>query len=127
MAELKKQKLEEMKDTTGTQQDGEAEEQAKVEHANLLRLKFLAQDLSRFVKAEQKRRLKEQAAQELLGHEKEGEAKAKEENHADEAKVVEDSKPEGGAIPARGDQKLEEEKKHQDSDAEKSEDDEEQW
>jgi len=83
MAELKKQKLEEMKDTTGAQQDGEAEEQAKVEHANLLRLKFLAQDLSRFVKAEQKRRLKEQAAQELLGQEKEGEAKAKKENKKD--------------------------------------------
>lgn len=110
-----------------------------IPNENMLRLKFLAEDLTKVVKVEQKRRFKEQQAANLerLRLQK---AKEKEEKAAAEAAKLqsaevaadskEDAKEAGPAeviVKSKSEAKKEEEKKHGASDAEKSDEEEDQW
>ena len=150
VAAFRKQKEEEATALNPGAQDDKKEEnkaeeasKGKIDHENMPRLKFLALDLSKIIKIEQKRVLEEERAArlEILRLEKIKEREKKVEElvlkHCFLKKgfkvwqlVTRDQKPaeEGGST---GDDqkaikgKRAEEKKHQDSDAEKSDDDDE--
>ena len=128
MAAARAQRQEEAKQQAATDPkanaaDAEAPAEEPLPNEGALRLKFLARDLSRFVKVEQKRQKEQREAENLArlrAQEAEAAALAKEEGQP----------PPGKEAPAGKQQASEEEeKKHQESDAEKSEldEDEEQW